>query len=142
MMENTYHNGSHCKYLVQYHIIWCPKFRYPVLKNGRDIELKEYLKEICTQYHYDIKAMEIMPDHIHLFLDVPQTVAPCDVVRTLKSLSAVKMLQNDKDLRYFYARCGVLWSRGYFISTIGKVSEETIKKYIEEQKHAEKSSKT
>ena len=58
--NDGYHNSSHCKYLTQYHIIWCPKFRYPVLKNGIDTKLKEILHDICESYHYNIKALEVV----------------------------------------------------------------------------------
>lgn len=132
--NDSYHKADHCKYLTQYHVIWCPKFRYPVLNDNRQKHLKLILADICETYHYAIKAMEIMPDHIHIFVDVPQTVAPCDVARTLKSISAVRMLHDDPELRRFYQRCGVLWSRGYFISSIGHISETIVRQYIEEQK--------
>lgn len=75
MSEEQYHSASHCKYLTQYHIIWCPKFRFPVLQNGADDTLKNILANICNQYGYIIKALEVMPDHIHIFVDCPQTVA-------------------------------------------------------------------
>ena len=135
-MNSQYHSAAHCKYLVQYHIIWCPKFRFSVLNNNNvELKLKEILQQICSKYSYGIKALEVMPDHIHIFLDCPQTVAPCDVVRTLKSISAVEMFKAFPQLKRFYARCGVLWSRGYFISTVGHISENTVIKYIEEQKN-------
>ena len=76
-----------------------------------------------------------MPDHIHIFVDVPQTVAPCDVVRTLKSISAIELFKVYPKLKQFYARCGALWSRGYFVSTVEHISEATVIKYIEEQKN-------
>lgn len=134
--NDGYHSNSHCKYLIQYHIIWCPKFRYPVLKNGIDIKLKEILHDICKSYHYNVKALEVMPDHIHIFIDCPYTVAPADIARTLKSVSAIRLFKEYPELKRFYAKCGVLWSPGSFISTIGNISEETVKHYIEEQKHA------
>lgn len=130
-----YHRTSHCKYLTQYHIIWCPKFRFSVLKDGADETLKNILAGICDRYGYTIKALEIMPDHVHIFVDCPQTVAPCDIARTLKSISAVEMFKEYPQLKRFYARAGVLWSAGYFISSVGHISESTVKKYIEEQKH-------
>jgi putative transposase len=135
----SYHSASHCKYLTQYHIVWCPKFRYSVLKNGIDNTLKEILFKICENYHYKIKALEVMPDHIHIFVDCPQTVAPCDIARTLKSISAIELFKVYPKLKQFYARCGRLWSDGYFISTVGHISETTVKKYIEEQKNEEES---
>ena len=131
--DEEYHSASHCKYLTQYHIIWCPKFRYPVLKDETGETLKIILQEICAQYHYRIKALEVMPDHVHIFVDCPQTAAPCDIEWTLKSISAVKLFRAYPELKKFYARCGALWSAGYFISTVGHISEATVRKYIEEQ---------
>ena len=99
--------------------------------------LKQILQKICEDYGYRIKALEVMPDHIHIFVDVPQTVAPCDVVRTLKSKSAIELFKAYPTLKRFYARCGVLWSRGYFISTVGQISEATVMQYIEEHEEIE-----
>lgn len=134
MYDDQYHSASHCKYLVQYHIIWCPKFRFSVLNGNVEDTLKQILHHICDRYNYVIKALEVMPDHIHIFVDAPQTVAPCDIVRTLKSLSVLEMFKAFPPLKQFYARYGVLWSQGYFISTVGYISESTVIKYIEEQK--------
>lgn len=136
-MSETYHSSSHCKYLTQYHIIWCPKFRYAVLKDGVDETLKQILTRICKTYHYQIKTLEVMSDHIHLFVDCPQTVAPSDMVRTLKSISAIELFKAYPKLKRFYAKCGKLWSDGYFLSTVGHISEATVQRYIEEQKHGE-----
>ena len=68
-----------------------------------------------------------MLDHIHIFIAVPQKVAPCDVVSTFKDISAIELFKAFPQLIQFYAGCGVLWSRGYFSSTVTK--------YIEEQKN-------
>lgn len=76
-----------------------------------------------------------MPGHIHICGDVPQTVAPCDVFRTFKNISAVEIFKTYPQLKQFYARCGALWSRRYSVSTVGHISESTVIKYIEEQKN-------
>ena len=133
-MSSEYNTLNHCKFLLQYHIIWCPKFRFNVLKNGVDKSLKEILLKISQRYEYEIKEMEIMPDHIHIFRSTKPTVAPSDVVRTLKSISAIELFKQYPDLKKFYSRCGSLWSKGYFASSIGNVSEETVRRYIQEQK--------
>lgn len=133
-MSNKYNTLNHCKFLLQYHIIWCPKFRFNVLKNGVDESLKEILLKISDRYGYEIKEMEIMPDHIHIFISTKPTVAPSDVVRTLKSISAIELFKQYPELKKFYSRCGSLWSKGYFASSIGNVSEETVRRYIQEQK--------
>lgn len=131
---NNYQTLNHCKFSLQYHLIWCPKFRFSVLKNGVDETLKEILIRISDQYQYEIKAIEVMPDHIHLLVSTKPTVAPTDVVRTLKSLSAIELFKIYPELKKFYGRCGSLWSKGYFASTIGSVNEETVKEYILNQK--------
>ena len=132
--ENNYNTLNHCKFLVQYHIIWCPKFRYNVLTENIQNELKNILIDISDKYDYCIKEVEVMPDHVHIFLSVKPTVAPTDVVRTLKSISAITLLKQNPKLKVFYGKCGSLWSKGYFVSTIGNVSEETVRQYIQEQK--------
>ena len=75
-----------------------------------------------------------MPDHIHIFVDVRQTVASCDVARTLKSIGAIELFKAYPQLKKFYAKCGALWSGGYFVSTVECISESTVIKYIEKQK--------
>jgi len=130
----NYKSTAHCRYLCQYHIIFCPKFRYAVLKDDINTSLKKILLEIAEKYEYEIIQMEIMPEHIHLFIGAKPTVAPIDIIRTIKSITAIKLFKQYPKLKSFYGRCGSLWSVGKFVSTIGNVSSATIKKYIEEQK--------
>lgn len=131
---NEYNSLNHCKYLVQYHLIWCPKFRFNVLKDDVELSLKEILLSTSRRYNFEIIEMEVMPDHLHLFISARPTIAPSDLIRTLKSVSAIELFKKYPKLKRFYKRCGSLWSKGYFVSTIGKVSADTIKRYIEEQK--------
>ena len=131
---SEYKSSGHSKYLVQYHIIWCPKFRFKVLTGDIEGVLKDIIKNISKEYKYEIKALEVMPDHIHLFVATKPTVAPTDVVRTIKSITTVKLFKEFPELKNFYSRVGSLWSKGYFVSTVGNVSERTIQKYIENQK--------
>jgi putative transposase len=105
-----------------------------VLNENIEESLKQILQDIAEKYGYEIMEMEIMPDHLHLFVATKPTVAATDVIRTLKSLSAIKLFAKYSSLKKFYARSGSLWSKGYFVSTIGKVSAETIQRYIQEEK--------
>ncbi len=75
------------------------------------------MKQILQKIYYHIKALVVMPDHIHIFVDVPQTAASCDVVITFKDISAIELFKAFPQLIQFYAGCGILWSRGYFVST-------------------------
>ncbi len=133
MKTNKCKSASHCRYLLRYHIVICPKFRYSVLTGDVSRSLEDIFAGICREYHYDIIAVKVMPDHVHLFVSAPQTAAPCDIVRTLKSVSAVQMFRQYPSLKRFYARCGSLWSDGYYIGTIGDACAETVEKYIRNQ---------
>lgn len=105
-----------------------------MLKGDIEVELKRILNEIAVRYDYEIIEMEVMPDHIHVFVGAKPTVSPTDMVRTFKSISAIELFKTFPSLKKFYSRCGSLWSKGKFISTIGKVSAATIQKYIQDQK--------
>ena len=85
------------------------------------------MKQILQKNYYHIKALVVMPDHVHIFVDVPQSVALGDVVRTLKSINAIELFKAFPQLIHSYAGCGILWSRGYFVPTVIK--------YIKEQKN-------
>lgn len=139
MKKEQYKSSAHARYLCQYHLIWTPKFRYNVLTWGVDAELKKIFQEIAATYSYEIIAMEVMPDHVHLFVSAKPDVAPSDIVRTFKSISAIEIFKRFPKLREFYSKAKVLWSRGKFISTIGVVSAETVKKYIADQKEKDDS---
>jgi len=99
-----------------------------------ETSLKEILIDVANRYEYEIIQMEVMPDHIHIFVGATPTVAPMDIVRIFKSITTIELFKKYPKLKYFYSRCGSLWSAGKFISTIGNVSAETIKKYIADQK--------
>jgi len=133
-MSNDYKSLSHCRYLVQYHLVWCPKFRFEVIQGDIEQSLKNILANVCNKYQYEILELEVMPDHIHIFLSAKPTVTPTDIVRTLKSISAINLFKEYPKLKKFYARCGSLWSKGYFVSTIENVSSYTIERYIQNQK--------
>ena len=127
--------SSHSIYEIQYHIVWCPKFQYKIL-DKYELRLKEILYNICSKYHYEISAIEVMPDHVHILLSAPHTVAPCDIARTLKSVSAIELFKKYPSLKRFYAKCGQLWSDSYYIGTVGNTNKEIIKEYVENQKKA------
>jgi len=116
---------------INYHIIWCPKYRRKILVNGVDDRLKVTLKEIAEEYGCHIDTMEVMPDHIHIFLKGNPTIPIHLIVKNLKGKSSRILRQEFPHLR---KRLPCLWTRSYYCETIGCINEETIKKYIENQK--------
>ena len=116
---------------INYHIIWCPKYRRKILVNGVDDRLKVVLREIAEKYGCHIDTMEVMPDHIHIFLKGSPIIPIHLIVKNLKGKSSRVLRQEFPHLK---KRLPCLWTRSYYCETIGCINEETIKKYIENQK--------
>ena len=126
------YNVSHTAvYSCQYHVIFCPKYRRKVLVDGIDTRMKELIKEKEKQWGYQVIEMEIMPDHIHLLLDVNPQIGIYNIVNHIKGYGSKILRQEFPKLK---SRLPCLWSRTKFISTVGSVSLETVKSYIENQK--------
>ncbi|KYH27316.1 transposase IS200 like protein [Clostridium tepidiprofundi DSM 19306] len=126
---------SHSKYNINYHIVFCPKYRHNIFKDELGYELSKCFKVIFHCYSYALIEQEIMPDHVHLFISAPPTVAPVDIVKKLKSVSANEIFKGFPKLKQSKFWSSGLWSRGYYIDTAGTVSSETIQKYIQNQKN-------
>lgn len=129
-MKNLKHNTTSVVN-INYHIIWCPKYRRKVLVDGVDTRLKEVLAQIAEESGCTIETMEVMPDHIHIFLKGTPTIPIHLIVKNLKGKSS-RILR--AEFPHLLKRLPCLWTRSYYCETIGCINEETIKKYIENQK--------
>ncbi len=131
--------GHHCKFNINYHIIWIPKFRKPILTD----KVKEVLRTIIDGQCYDLRldnlALEIQPDHLHLFVGARPTHKPFQIVKQLKGNTSIQLRRLFNDVRYLgykqhYGKgFDSLWARGYYCGSAGHVSQEQVKRYIEEQ---------
>ena len=124
-----YRRTRHAVYLCNYHFVWIPKRRKPVLVGKIKERLKQIIEEVCNEYDWEILALEILPDHVHLFLSAPPYFSPHIILRKIKGRSARILRQEFPEL----LKLPSMWTRSYFVSTAGNVSSETIKKYIEGQ---------
>ena len=129
-MKNLKHNTTSVVN-INYHIIWCPKYRRKVLVDGVDARLKEVLVQIAEESGCTIETMEVMPDHIHIFLKATPTIPIHLIVKNLKGKSS-RILRTE--FPHLKRRLPCLWTRSYYCETIGCINEETIKRYIENQK--------
>ncbi|MBQ2175952.1 MAG: IS200/IS605 family transposase [Alphaproteobacteria bacterium] len=116
---------------INYHIIWCPKYRRNVLVDGVETRLKELLPIIANENGCCVETMEVMPDHIHIFIKGNPTIPIHLIVKNLKGTTSRIPRSEFPHLR---KRLPCLWTRSYYCKTIGCINEETIKKYIENQK--------
>ena len=130
--QKEYHSSSHLLYSCQYHVIFCPKYRRDVLKDGVDERIKELFPKIAKKYNFEILEMEVMPDHIHLLIDCNPRFGIVNCVKRLKAESTAPLRNEFPTLK---KRLPCLWTRSSFISTVGSVSLETVMKYIENQKN-------
>lgn len=131
-MEEKHASTSVSK--LGYHIIWCPKFRHPILIDAVEVELKQVLAETCIAYGWVLHELEIMPDHVHAFIQASPDAAPSQIAATLKSISAVKLFTLFPHLKKQKFWGTGLWSPSTYYGTVGEISEASVRKYIREQK--------
>ena len=127
-----YKSNHNVVYSCKYHVVWCPKYRRSVLINGVDIRLKELIKETCNQLNVEIIEMEIMPDHVHLLMEVDPQFGVHKTVKQIKRYSS-KVLRTE--FPWLKSRLPSLWTNSYFVSTVGGAPLAVIKQYIENQKN-------
>jgi putative transposase len=112
--------------------VWCPKYRRPVLTGDVAIWLNEVLREICAELGSEVMALEILPDHLHLLLQMPTpTLAPAQIAFRLKGASSHTLRREFPSLR---SRLPTRWSRSDYIGTVGDASKAVIERYIAAQR--------
>jgi putative transposase len=126
-----YKSNRNVVYSCKYHVVWCPKYRRPVLVDGVDLRLKEIIQHGCTDSHAEVFTLEVMPDHVHLLVEVDPQYGIHRLVRSIKGRSSRLLRQEFPRLR---SRLPTLWTNSYFVSTVGGAPLEVIKQYIEQQK--------
>ena len=131
MRPDGYTHKEGLVYKNQFHVIFCPKYRRKVLVNGIDSRLKIILSEEAAKLQAEILSIEVMPDHVHLFLSCDPRVLLHRVIKQLKGASARRLRMEFPELK---SRLPCVWTRSYFCCTIGHISEATIRRYIEMQK--------
>lgn len=129
-MGNEFIHKKGIVYKNQFHIIWCPKYRRPVLIDDVATRLKQILAEVAKEHDVTIKAMEVMPDHVHLFIEFDPRLMLHKIIKDLKGVSAKKLRD---EFPFLKSRLPSLWTRSYFSCSIGHISEDTIRQYIELQ---------
>lgn len=142
--DERFTHGRTSVYNLNYHIVWCTKYRRKVLKNGIDSDLKTILREIADEHGYRIPRMEVgLDDHIHLFVSAPPKISVSSIVKQLKGTSSLRLFAMHPELKsQYWKRKGErsLWSPSYFAESIGSVNEQAVAKYIDDQRAKERES--
>jgi len=124
-----YRHSRNQVYLINYHLVWCPKRRKPVLVGGVKMRLEQILREVAKEKGVEILALEVQPDHLHLFISAYPQLPVHKLVKALKGRSSHHLRREFPHL----LKLPSLWTNSYFVSTAGNVSNKTIQKYIETQ---------
>jgi len=136
-MENT--KGNSCVYNINYHIVFCPKYRKQVLNESIKEDLQLIFKSVISSNDWKLLELEVMPDHIHLFVSAHPKQSPLEIVKKLKGISARLIFKKYPKFqkKEFWGKH--LWSGGYYVGTAGIVTAESIQKYILAQTKANSS---
>jgi putative transposase len=129
-----YRKGSHTIYDIQYHFVWVTKYRYHVLRGEVAKRARELILQSCLSRDIKIIKGHVSKDHIHILVSCPPRLSPSKVMQYLKGRSS-RLLQDEfphLKKRYWGRH---LWARGYFCATVGAVTQEQIKEYIERHEH-------
>ena len=127
---SDYQHSRNKVYLIQYHLVWCPKRRKPVLVGKIKERLEQIIYEVAEELGIKVLELAVKPDHLHLFISAYPTIPVHKIVKKIKGRSSRILRQEFPEL----LKLPSLWTHSYFVATIGNVSKETIEKYIEAQK--------
>ena len=129
--NSRYRKSAGCVSSLHYHIVWCPKYRRPVLGGAVTPTLEALLREKAAELGLEIRSLSVQPDHVHLFISAPPTEPIPRIVNQMKGYSARRLREQFPALK---SRLPCMWSRSYYVGSVGHVSDETVRRYIEAQK--------
>lgn len=131
MSQREVESNHNITFDCTYHVVFCPKYRRKVLLPPIDLRLKELFQLKAKELQAEIVEMEIMPDHVHLLIKCDPQFGIHRIVKHLKGFTS-RILRSE--YRQLTSRLPSLWTNAYFVATVGRVSPETVKQYIETQK--------
>jgi putative transposase len=126
-----YKTNNNVVFKCKFHVIFCPKYRRQVLVDGVDVRFKEIVAQLATELIFDVDAIEVMPDHVHILIDCDPQFGIHRIVKAIKGRSSRFLRQ---EFSWLKSRIPTLWTNSYFVVTCGGAPLEIIKKYIEVQK--------
>jgi len=130
-METRYKHNAGAVFSLKVHLVWCPKYRKPVLVGAIEKRFRQLIVEKAKELDLEILAFEIMPEHVHLFIEFDPRWCIAEIVNRLKGYTSHQLRKEFRELK---SRLPCLWSRSYYAGTVGFVSDKIVKQYIANQK--------
>jgi putative transposase len=128
---------SHVVYQCMYHIVWCPKYRFRVLKGVVAREVEEAIRLLCEWKRVDLLELNVREDHVHAVVSIPPRLSLSQVMGVLKGKTAIKLFRSFPRLKRRPYWGNHFWARGYCVSTVG-LDEEKIRRYVKYQEENER----
>jgi len=128
----NYKSNNNVVYSCKYHVIWCPKYRRKILDGAIADRLRELIHQNVLEHDAEIIELEIMPDHVHLLVEVDPQFGIHKLVKQIKGQTSRVLRQEFASIK---SRLPTLWTNSYFVSTVGGAPLAMIKQYIENQKN-------
>ena len=126
-----YRSNNNVVYSCRYHVVFCPKYRRRVLVDGVDERFREIAQQVAGEMRFDIIEMEVMPDHVHMLLEVDPQLGIHKAVKRIKGRTSHDLRE---EFPWLKRRIPSLWTNSYFVSTVGGAPLSIVKQYIENQK--------
>ena len=125
-----YRKGSHTVYNIQYHFVWVTKYRYHVLAGEVKLRVREIIRQTCQQHDLLIEQGHVSKDHVHILVSAPTHMSASQIIQKIKGRSSRVLQQEFPHLKKRYWGQHI-WARGYFCTTVGQVTDQMIRDYIE-----------
>lgn len=125
-------SNNNVTYRCAYHVVWCPKYRRPVIKGAVNARLKQLIREVCAERECNLIEVETMPDHVHLLVECDPQYGIHRLVKQIKGRSSRILRQEFPSLR---SRIPTLWTNSYFVATVGGAPLGIIKQYVADQRN-------
>lgn len=126
-------SNNNVVYRCAYHVVWCPKYRRPVIHGEIDERLKQIVREVCAERLCNLIELETMPDHVHLLVECDPRYGVHRLVKQIKGRSSRLLRQEFPSLK---SRLPTLWTNSYFVATVGDAPLEAVKRYVANQRNA------
>ena len=130
-MSNKANALAHTKWMCKYHIVFTPKYRRKIIYNQYRKDLGKILRELCWYKGVEILEGHLMPDHVHILVSIPPKIAISSFMGYLKGKSTLMLYDRHPELQSKWDKA--FWARGYYVETIGNITDEAVQKYIKEQ---------
>ncbi len=121
---------KHVTYAIEYHFVWCPMYRKSILTGNIASFAEAEIRRLCDGNGWTVGSLSIQEDHVHLFVSAPPAVSPSQIANTLKGITARQIFKQFPDVKQ-QLWGGSFWSRSFYVGTVGAMSEDVVKKYIE-----------